>query len=58
MYGDDAIIVAFDARRSSISSYTNLADHLRALGAYDSPVPKGMNHPLPSPLLRFSIEEN
>jgi hypothetical protein len=40
LYGDDNIVVAFDARRSSISSYTNLADHLRMLGVYDSPSSK------------------
>lgn len=42
IYGDDSIVVEFDARRSSISSYTNLADHLRMLGVYDSPVAKCM----------------
>lgn len=47
MYGDDSIVVAFDARRSSISSYTNLADHLRMLGVYDSPISKCMSRTPP-----------
>jgi hypothetical protein len=38
VYGEESVVVEFDARRSSISSYTNLADHLRMLGVYDSPV--------------------
>lgn len=37
IYGDDTVTVTFDARRSSISSYTRLSDHLRSLGVYDSP---------------------
>jgi len=40
IYGDDIIAVTFDTRRGSISSYTNLADHLRTLGVYDSPLSK------------------
>lgn len=40
IYGEENIVVSFDSRRSSISSYTNLAEHLRSLGVYDSPVAK------------------
>eukprot|EP00026_Physarum_polycephalum_P004383 Phypoly_transcript_04401.p1 GENE.Phypoly_transcript_04401~~Phypoly_transcript_04401.p1 ORF type:complete len:543 (+),score=73.34 Phypoly_transcript_04401:306-1934(+) len=40
VYGEESIVVEFDVRRSSISSYTNLADHLRMLGVYDSPISK------------------
>jgi hypothetical protein len=37
-YGEESIVITFDNKRASISSYTNLADHLRSLGAYDSPL--------------------
>lgn len=37
-YGEETITVTFDNKRASISSYTNLADHLRSLGAFDSPL--------------------
>lgn len=37
IYGDDTVAVLFDSRRSSVSSYTKLSDHLKSLGAYESP---------------------
>jgi len=37
IYGEESITITFDCKRTSISSYTNLADHLRSLGAFDSP---------------------